>query len=92
MLIPFYEDHPSVASVLKGHELVISTIAGAVAQKIDPLLLSAAISAGVQRFMPSEYTLDVMHLHAIDVAGSTVLAGRIRNARELQLLAINKKY
>jgi hypothetical protein len=37
--------------------------------------------------MPSEYMLDVMHPHAIAVAGSTVLAGRIRNAQAIQKLA-----
>ena len=85
--IPSYEDQTALTSILRGHDLVISTIGGVAAQILDPVLLSAAVSAGVQRFMPSEYTLDVMHPHAIAVAGSTVLAGRIRNAQAIQKLA-----
>jgi uncharacterized protein YbjT (DUF2867 family) len=82
-----YEDHDSLTSAIQGHDVLISTIAGIAAEQTDALLTSAVIAAGVKRFMPSEYTLDVMHPHAIDVAGSTVLTGRIRNARELQALA-----
>ena len=77
----------SLISILRGHDLIISTIGGVAAQITNPLLLSAAVSAGAQRFMPSEYTLDVMHPYAIAIAGSTVLAGRIRNAQAMQKLA-----
>lgn len=82
-----YDDHNTLTSVLSGHDLVISTVGGLAAQNIDALLIDAAISAHVQRFMPSEYTLDVMHPQAIAVAGSTVLAGRLLNVRLIQSLA-----
>jgi len=85
--IASYEDHSVLVTLIQGHDLVISTVGGLAAQTIDALLLTAAISAGVQRLMPSEYTLDVMHPHAIEVAGSTVLAGKIRDARDLETLA-----
>jgi uncharacterized protein YbjT (DUF2867 family) len=87
--VPSYEDHDALTSVIQGHDLLISTLNGIAALEIDRHLISAAISTGIQRFMPSEYTLDVMHPHAIEVAGSTVLTGRIRNARELESLAEN---
>jgi uncharacterized protein YbjT (DUF2867 family) len=82
-----YEDHDVLASALEDHDLLISIIAGVAAQKTDTHLTSAAILAGVQRFMPSEYTLDVMHPHTIALAESAVLTAKIRNARELQALA-----
>lgn len=85
--VPSYEDHAALTSILCGHDLFISTIGGLAAQKTDPLLIAAAISAQVRRFMPSEYTLDVMHEHSIAVAGSTVLAGRLLNVQLIQKLA-----
>ena len=85
--VPSYEDHEALTSALRGHDFLISAVAGVTVDQIDALLISAAISAGVQRFMPSGYTLDVMHPHAIAIAGSTVLAGRVRNSRDLQALA-----
>lgn len=85
--ISSYEDTASLAAALQGHDILISTISGAAAGIVDPLLLSAAIAAGVRRFIPSEYTVDVMHPNAIEVAGSNVLAARIANARDIQVLA-----
>jgi uncharacterized protein YbjT (DUF2867 family) len=85
--ISSYEDRDAVASTLQGHDLLISTIAGIAVENVDAHLTVAAMTAGVKRFMPSEYTLDVMHPHAISIAGSTVLAGRIRSARDLEALA-----
>jgi hypothetical protein len=82
-----YDDHDALTSALRGHDLLISTLAGTAAETIDPLLISASISASVKRFMPSEYTLDIMHPHAITIAGSTVLANKIRNAKAIHTLA-----
>ena len=82
--ITSYEDQTVLTSIIRGHDLVISTVGGVIGAVADPLLLSAAISVGVQRFMPSEYSVDVMHPHAIAVAGSTVLADRVRNAQALR--------
>ncbi|KUJ08477.1 NAD(P)-binding protein [Mollisia scopiformis] len=86
-----YEDTEALANVLQGHDLLISTIAGAAAGMIDAILAEAAVMAGVRRFMPSEYTVDVLHPHSIAFAGSTILATKLANARKLQTLASEGK-
>jgi hypothetical protein len=37
--------------------------------------------------MPSEYTIDCMHPHAIAVAGHSVIAGKIASAKRMQFHA-----
>ncbi|KAF8864273.1 NAD(P)-binding protein [Acephala macrosclerotiorum] len=85
--ISSYEDTDCLAAILRGHDVLISAIAGAAAGIVDSLLVDAAIRAGVKRFMPSEYTVDVLHPHSIEFAESTILAAKIANAKTLQLLA-----
>jgi len=87
--IESYEDQVALTKALQGHDILVSTINGLASDYIDPLLISAAIVAGIRRFMPSEYTLDVMHPHSRAVAGSTILASKIRNAKAIQTMAKN---
>lgn len=56
-----YDDHSGLVRALTGVDVLIATLPGAVFMKLDPLLLSAAQEAGVRRFIPSQYTLDVLH-------------------------------
>ena len=42
-----------------GHDILISALPAAVALQLEPTIVQASIEAGVRRFMPSEYTLDV---------------------------------
>jgi uncharacterized protein YbjT (DUF2867 family) len=85
--IPSYEDAEALVSALKGHDILVSALGGVSVERTDPLLVSAAMAAGIKRFMPSEYTIDVMHPHAIAIAGSTILAGKVANAKDIQALA-----
>jgi uncharacterized protein YbjT (DUF2867 family) len=85
--IPSYQDVAALIVALQGHDLLISALSRLGADEADEFLLSAAIAAGVRRYMPSEYTVDCLHPHAIAVAGSTVLEGKIAGAQRVQLLA-----
>ncbi|KAE9372192.1 hypothetical protein N431DRAFT_558082 [Stipitochalara longipes BDJ] len=87
--VPSYQDVATLTVALQGHDLLISTLSRVGANDADEPLVLAAIAAGVRRYMPSEYTVDVMHPHAIAIAGSTVLAGKIASAQRLQKLAEN---
>jgi hypothetical protein len=69
---------------LQGHELLISALSRLGADETDEFLVAAVIAAGVRRYMPSEYTVDCMHPHAIAVSGSTVMAGKIASAQRVQ--------
>jgi hypothetical protein len=52
-----YASHAELVRVLKGQDAVISTLA-VLAQEAQVQLIDAAVAAGVQRFLPSEYGLD----------------------------------
>lgn len=56
-----YDDHPTLVQNLMGHDVLIAAIAGSIAMRVDPLLLSAAQEAAVRRIIPSQYTLDMLH-------------------------------
>jgi uncharacterized protein YbjT (DUF2867 family) len=84
--IQSYDDSKSLTSALRGHDLLISTLGNMVVDTSDPLLVSAAIDVGVKRFMPSEYTLDVLHPEAEEIAGSK-MAAKIATAKQIQVLA-----
>ena len=85
--IPSYEDVTALISVLRGHDILVSAVGSVDKDNIDLLLVEAAVAAGVRRFMPSEYTIDVLHPHAIALAGSTVLKTNIAKAKHIQALA-----
>ncbi|KAE8441547.1 hypothetical protein EG329_004855 [Mollisiaceae sp. DMI_Dod_QoI] len=89
--ISTYEDTKNLADILRGHDLLVSAIAGVAAGPVDALLVEAAVMAGVRRFMPSEYTVDVVHSHSVEFAGSSILAAKLANAKNLELLARDGK-
>jgi hypothetical protein len=82
--IPSYRAVAALTLALQGHELLISALSRLSADETDEFLIAAAIAAGVRRYMPSEYTVDCMHPHAIAVSGSTVIAGKIASAQRVQ--------
>ncbi len=86
-----YEDENALVLAFRNHDLVISAVSGASYPEIDELLLSACIMAGVKRFMPSEYTLDVCHPAVKAIAGRTLLAAKTTFANSLAELAANGK-
>jgi saccharopine dehydrogenase-like NADP-dependent oxidoreductase len=57
--LPSYSNKDALKGVLQGHDILISALPAAVALQFEPTIVQAAIEAGVHRFMPSEYTLDV---------------------------------
>lgn len=62
-----YNNEDNLMRALSGAEVVIATLAGHVALQIDPLLLKAARKAGVRRYIPSQYALDVLHPKAVEL-------------------------
>jgi uncharacterized protein YbjT (DUF2867 family) len=85
--LPSYNDIAALTAALQSHDLLISALSRIGSDAADASLVSAAIAAGVKRYMPSEYTVDCMHPHSIAVAGSTVLAGKVASAKHIQQLA-----
>lgn len=85
--ISSYQDDVALTVALQGHDLLISALSRLAADEADKFLVSAAIAAGVRRYMPSEYTIDCLHPHAIAIAGSTVIQGKIASAHRLQHFA-----
>ncbi|GIJ86826.1 hypothetical protein Asppvi_005722 [Aspergillus pseudoviridinutans] len=66
----------SVAAVLEGHDVVVSTL-GTFAISIQRQLIDAAIAARVQRFIPSEFGVDTRTL------GSSKLAAIVSSKLEI---------
>ncbi|KAK4062846.1 hypothetical protein Trihar35433_8641 [Trichoderma harzianum] len=62
-----YNNEDNLMRALSGAEVVIATLAGHVALQINPLLLKAARKAGVRRYIPSQYALDVLHPKAVEL-------------------------
>jgi hypothetical protein len=56
----------SLVDALKGHDAIVSTIGGG-GLKEQQSLIDAAVLAGVKRFIPSEYGIDVCHPSAIEI-------------------------
>lgn len=52
-----YDSKASLVAALQGQDAVVSTIGGAALAK-QQLLIDAAVEAGVQRFLPSEFGSD----------------------------------
>lgn len=53
-------DETALIAAFTGHDIVISAV-NSFESNLDLWFLSAAIKAGVERFLPSEYSLDVTH-------------------------------
>ncbi|KAM0252766.1 hypothetical protein ACHAQJ_007604 [Trichoderma viride] len=56
----------SLVDALKGHDAIVSTIGGGGLAE-QQRLIDAAVLAGVKRFIPSEYGIDVCHPRAIEI-------------------------
>ncbi|EHK26740.1 uncharacterized protein TRIVIDRAFT_137438, partial [Trichoderma virens Gv29-8] len=56
----------SLISALEGHDAVVSTIGGS-GLKEQQKIIDAAIIAGVKRFIPSEYGIDICHPKALEI-------------------------
>ena len=86
-----YDDQASLVAALREHDIVISAVSGSAYPGIDELLLRACMEAGVKRFMPSEFTLDVCHPAVEAIASGTLLAAKIAFAELLAKLAADGK-
>lgn len=51
-----YSSHEALVAAIRGHEVLICCLAMDIITLVQPRLLDAAIEAGVQRFVPSEYS------------------------------------
>lgn len=71
-----YTDETPLITAVRGHDVLLSVLPGAVSLQLDPILLSAAVKAGVKRFLPSDYTLDVLHPKVREVAAVAPLGAR----------------
>jgi uncharacterized protein YbjT (DUF2867 family) len=85
--VPSYDDSPALTAAFRDHDVVISALSAAVSTHIDSLLVTAATKAGVERFMPSEYTLDLSHPSVKEIAGGTRLGARVALVERLADLA-----
>ncbi|KAL6895089.1 hypothetical protein GGI43DRAFT_429196 [Trichoderma evansii] len=56
----------SLVEILTGHDAVVSTVGGG-GLKQQQQVIDAAVRAGVKRFIPSEYGIDVCHPKAIEI-------------------------
>ena len=82
-----YDDETMLIEALRDHDIVISAISGTVYPEVDKLLLSACVKAGLKRFMPSEFTLDICHSAVKPIASGTLLAAKTDFAERLAELA-----
>ncbi|KAK6382740.1 hypothetical protein LTS17_003409 [Exophiala oligosperma] len=80
------ESSPLVQA-LRDQDVLISTLNSAVAVKLEPRLVEAAIQAGVTRFMPSEYTFDVTHATARELGEGSLIGERVSWADRLSEIA-----
>ncbi len=67
--IPSYQDVAALTLALEGHDLLISTLSGVATEGADEALVSAAIKAGVRRYMPSVS----LNIRILDVAERSIL-------------------
>lgn len=82
-----YEDEAALTTAFANHDVLLSFVGGLAGYKVDVHLLAAAIAAGVKRFFPSEYTLDVTNPWARELAGDSTLGALAKNADILRDLA-----
>lgn len=81
-------DEDALSAAFKDHDIIISAVS-IPAGKPDVAFMSAAIKAGVPRFMPSEYTLDVTHPRYREIAIGNPLGLKLEVVEELEKLAEN---
>ncbi|KAL9129008.1 MAG: hypothetical protein Q9217_002442 [Psora testacea] len=80
--LPSYTDHDTVISALRGQDVLISALSTTVLN-LEPKLVELAIEAGVKRFMPSEYTVDVVDWHYRNTAKTPTAKMRVQWADRL---------
>jgi len=51
--IPSYQDVAALTMALEGHDLLVSLLSSQAQKEADESLISAAIAAGVRRYMPA---------------------------------------
>ncbi|PNP44415.1 hypothetical protein TGAMA5MH_03818 [Trichoderma gamsii] len=79
-----YNDVGKLTDLLRGHDILISAVSADSAIEVDYRLLDSAILAGVSRFIPSEYTLDLYH-PAVRATKSPIIYGKkIKRAERLE--------
>ena len=88
--LPSYTNHTAVVAALKGHDVLVSALSTP-ALDIEPQLVELAIEAGVRRFMPSEYTMDVCDTEYKKVATTPVARRRVEWAEKLEKIAAEGK-
>ncbi|KAL4791186.1 hypothetical protein BDV19DRAFT_313634 [Aspergillus venezuelensis] len=68
-----YTDHPLLVSSLRDQDIVISAVHhSASVEEIDRALLTAALEAGVKRFIPNDHNWDITHPSVRDTAASVL--------------------
>ncbi|KAL4959451.1 uncharacterized protein BDV14DRAFT_10622 [Aspergillus stella-maris] len=68
-----YTNHPLLVSSLGGQDVVISAVHhSASVEVIDHALLTAALKAGVKRFIPNDHNWDITHPSVRDTAASVL--------------------
>ncbi|KIW16070.1 hypothetical protein PV08_06121 [Exophiala spinifera] len=80
-------ENSTLVQALQGQDVLISTLNSAVAVKLEPRLVQAAIQAGVKRFMPSEYTFDITHSAARSLGDGNLIGERVSWADGLSRIA-----
>lgn len=82
-----YSSHSSLVNAFTGQDAVISTI-GAVALSDQTKLIDAAIEAGVQRFIPSEFGSDTQNEKSAELA---IFKGKVAIKKYLEKKAAEGK-
>lgn len=85
--VPSYDDHENLLKALGGSDVLISALRTRPALQFEPALVRAATEAGVRRFMPSEYTMDVLHPSYGSEAKSATAKKRVEWAEELHRIS-----
>ena len=85
-IVPSYSNHAALVSALQGQDVLVSAL-GTPALEFEPYLVHACIEAGVGKFMPSEYTMDVNHPFYQNSASTDIAKTRIAWAKELAAIA-----
>jgi len=81
-----YTNETALIAAFKDHDVIISTV-NDVQSNHELSFISAAIKAGVQRFMPSEYTLDVTHPRYKEIAAGNPLSSKLEVVAQLDQAA-----
>ncbi|PWA87611.1 isoflavone reductase [Artemisia annua] len=87
LLIGNIHDHASLVNAIKQVDVVISTVGGELVADQVKLIAAIKEAGNVKRFLPSELTLDVDHVNAIEPVKS-VFKGKIAIRRAIEAAKI----